>query len=113
MTEGAVRRQRKVDSGERAWVTVNKWRQEPNVPNTAFRVDPDTTQRQVARTRKVKVGRDEGQVARALKRIDAASADGAGVTEACLEAVEAYATIGEICDVWRARFGEFRPSTSF
>jgi methylmalonyl-CoA mutase N-terminal domain/subunit len=113
MTEGAVRRQRKVDSGERAWVTVNKWRQEPHVPNTAFRVDPDTTQRQVARTRKVKAGRDEGQVARALKRIDAASADGAGVTEACLEAVEAYATIGEICDVWRARFGEFNPSTSF
>ena len=40
MTQGAVRRQRAIDSGERPWVTVNLWPQKPNVPNTAFRGDP-------------------------------------------------------------------------
>lgn len=113
LTEGAVQRQRKVDSGERAWVTVNKWRQQPDVPNTAFRVDETTAERQIARTRKVKAGRDEAQVARALARVGEASIDGVGVTEAALEAVLAYVTVGEICDVWRARFGEFEPSTAF
>lgn len=45
MNEGAVRRQRAIDSGERPWVTVNLWPQKPNVPNTAFRIDPRTSQR--------------------------------------------------------------------
>jgi len=113
ISEGAVRRQHRIDSGERAWVTVNTFRQEPNVPNTAFRVDAETADRQIARTRSVKAGRDEAAVERALARVDAASAEGVGITEAALEAVEAYATIGEICNVWRVRFGEFKPSASF
>ncbi len=113
LTEGAVRRQRRIDHGERPWVTVNKWRQEPDVPNTAFRIDPTTAETQLARTRSVKAGRDEGQVSRALARIDDACAARENVMDATLEAVRAYATVGEICDIWRARFGNFRPSTAF
>ena len=48
MTEGAVRRQRAIDSGERPWVTVNMWPQKPNVPNTAFRGDAQATERQLS-----------------------------------------------------------------
>ena len=54
MTEGAVRRQRAIDSGERPWVTVNMWPQKPNVPNTAFRGDAQATARQLARLAQVK-----------------------------------------------------------
>ena len=83
------------------------------MPHTAFRIDPATAETQLARTRSVKAGRDEGQVTSALARIDDACAGRENVMDATLEAVRAYATVGEICDVWRARFGSFRPSTAF
>lgn len=113
MTEGAVRRQQAFDSGERPWVTVNKWPQLPNVPNTAFRVDPEVTERQLARLARVKAGRDGQRVAAALAAVSRACAEGANVMPSVLEAVRAYATVGEICDSWRAQFGCFTPSTDF
>lgn len=113
MTRGAVRRQRQVDAGERPWVTVNRWPQQPNLALTAFRTDPATAERQLARTARVKRERDHARVGRALAAIDEACSSGANQVPAVIEAVEAYATVGEICDRWRAHFGTFEPATSF
>jgi methylmalonyl-CoA mutase N-terminal domain/subunit len=113
MSEGAARRQKQIDSGERAWVTVNVQRQEPHVPNTAFRIDPSTADRQIARLAAVRARRDRHRVAAALAEVDRAAAEGRNSMEPVLEAVRAYATVGEIVDVWRRRFGEFQPSTLF
>ena len=113
MSEGAVRRQRAIDSGNRPWVTVNLWPQEPKVPNTAFRVDPETTRRQLERLEQVRATRDEARVARALADIDAACRSGENMVPATLEAVKAYATVGEVCDRWRTHFGAFTPSVDF
>ena len=113
MTQGAVRRQRAIDSGERPWVTVNLWPQKPNVPNTAFRGDPKATERQLARLAQVKAGRNRAAVEAALAEVDRASADGANVVPSVLKAVRAYATVGEIVELWRKRFGVFTPSTEF
>jgi methylmalonyl-CoA mutase, N-terminal domain len=113
MTEGAVRRQRLIDSGERPWVTVNMWPQKPNVPNTAFRGDPEATERQLKRLAQVKAQRDGKRVAAALAEADRASAEDRNVVPSVLEAVRAYATVGEIVDIWRKRFGSFVPSTDF
>ncbi len=113
MTEGAVRRQRAIDSGERPWITVNKWTQVPNVPNVAFRGDPESTERQLARLAQVKARRDQKRVAAALAEVDRAAAESRNSVPAVLEAVRAYATVGEICQVWRRRYGSFVPSTDF
>ncbi len=113
MNEGAVRRQRAIDSGERPWVTVNMWPQKPNVPNTAFRIDPATSQRQLERLASVKASRDQDRVTRCLAAIDEACRIGANLVPSTLEAVRAYATLGEICDVWRSHYGAFSPSTDF
>ena len=113
MTEGAVRRQRAFDSGERPWVTVNMWPQKPNVPNTAFRVNPDNTRRQLERLRQVKESRNPERVRSALGAIDEACRTGANMVPATLEAVRAYVTVGEITDRWRAHYGVFTPSTDF
>jgi len=113
MTDGAVRRQRAFDSGERPWITVNKWRQKPDVPNTAFRIDPECEKRQTARLRQVKETRDGKRVEAALAEIDRACAEDRNVMPAVLDAVRAYATIGEICEIWRNRFGSFEPNTDF
>lgn len=113
MTEGAVRRQRAVDSGERPWVTVNKWPQKPNVPNTAFRVNPENTRRQLERLRQTRESRNAQRVQEALRRVDDACKSGANMVPATLEAVKAFATVGEIVDRWREHFGVFSPSTDF
>ena len=113
MTEGAVRRQRAIDSGERPWVTVNKWPQKPNVPNTAFRGDATAAQRQLARLASVKAERDGKRVSAMLSEVDRACAEDRNVVPSVLEAVRAYATVGEIVDIWRRRFGTFMPSTDF
>ena len=113
MTEGAVRRQRGFDSGARPWVTVNKWPQAPDVPNTAFRVNRDSVERQYRRLAEVKAQRDPQRVAAALAEVSAACRSGANQMPAVLAAVQAYATVGEICERWRAHFGVFEPSTEF
>ncbi len=113
MTEGAVRRQRAIDSGARPWVTVNMWPQKPNVPNTAFRGDAEACDRQLARLARVKAERDQGRVDAALAEVDRASAEDRNVVPSVLDAVRAYATVGEIVDVWRRGFGSFVPATDF
>ncbi len=113
MTEGAVRRQRAIDSGERPWVTVNMWQQKPNVPNTAFRGDAKAADRQLARLAQVKSTRDQARVKTTLAEVERATAENRNVVPAVLDAVRAYATEGEIVDIWRRRFGTFVPSTDF
>lgn len=113
MTEGAVRRQKAIDSGQRPWITVNRRPQKPDVANTAFRIDPAAATDQVARLQRVRAERDEARVGAALAAVRAATASGANVTPAVLEAVRAYATVGEIVEIWRDIFGHFSPSTEF
>jgi methylmalonyl-CoA mutase N-terminal domain/subunit len=113
MTEGAVRRQRAIDRGERPWITVNLWPEKPNVPNTAFRGDPQATERQLERLASVKASRNRAEVTAALADVERATADRTNVVPAVLRAVRAYATVGEIVDIWRRRFGSFVPSTDF
>lgn len=113
MNRGSQRRQRKVDSGERPWVTVNKWPQKPNVPHTAFRVEAGATARQCERTAKIKRERDGARVARALEAIDRACVSGENMMLPVMEAVRAYATVGEIVERWRRHYGTFVPSNAF
>ncbi|HEV7370726.1 methylmalonyl-CoA mutase family protein [Arenibaculum sp.] len=113
MTTGAVRRQKAIDTGRRPWVTVNLWPQKPDVANTAFRIDPSLAREQLARLDRVRAERDGARVAAALREVRAAAQSGANVMPSVLEAVRAYATVGEIVDVWRDVFGHFSPSTDF
>jgi methylmalonyl-CoA mutase N-terminal domain/subunit len=113
MNRGAQKRQQRIDSGSRPWVTVNKWPQKPNVPNTAFRMEPETNTRQQERTARIKRERDNERVQRALAAIDEACASGANMVPPVMEAVRAYATVGEIAERWRRSFGSFEPLASF
>jgi methylmalonyl-CoA mutase N-terminal domain/subunit len=94
-------------------VTVNLNRSEPDVPNTAFKIDPAIEARQIESVRKVRASRNEAEVANALEAVRAACRGGANMVPSVLVAVRAYATIGEICQIWREEFGIFEPSTVF
>ncbi|MBI4590474.1 MAG: methylmalonyl-CoA mutase [Candidatus Rokubacteria bacterium] len=107
LAEGAYRQQRALESGETVIVGVNKYRtdEEPDVP--IFRHDPETERRQIAWLEELRRTRDARAVERALGRLKQVTVAGENVLPATLEAVKAYATVGEICDVWRSVLGEF------
>ncbi len=107
LSDGAYRQHRAVERGETVIVGVNRYRtdEEPDVP--IFRPNPESEGRQIARLEELRRTRDRMAVDRALGRLREVSVSGENVVPATLEAVEAYATVGEICDVWRKVFGEF------
>ncbi|MFC2042318.1 methylmalonyl-CoA mutase [Chloroflexota bacterium] len=112
--------QRQVESGERVIVGVNAFTDEHELEVLTNRLVPhpydpkkraQAEEKQIANLREVKQNRDNREVKGLLKRLnEAAGDDKVNLIPPILEAVKAYATVGEICDVLRGVFGEYRPS---
>jgi methylmalonyl-CoA mutase N-terminal domain/subunit len=100
-----------VESGERVVIGVNRHRSDPE-PIDVFRVDPAVEAAQVESLRAVRERRDGAAVARALERLGEAAAAGENVLPACVEAVKAYATVGEIVSAIRAVHGPWREAVA-
>jgi methylmalonyl-CoA mutase N-terminal domain/subunit len=113
INEGAIKRQRAIDRGERVSIGVHKFRTEKKIPTGAFRIDPDMEIKQVERLQRVKKERDNKKVAEALAYVREISLGDGNLVPPVLEAVRVYATVGEICDVWREVFGEHRQREYF
>jgi methylmalonyl-CoA mutase N-terminal domain/subunit len=107
--EAAWRYQQEVDRGERIIVGVNKFQLDGEEPKPIFRVDPEVERAQVQRLRAVKRERDDGAVAASLSRLRDAAAGDENLLPSILEAVKAYATVGEMCGVLREVFGDYQP----
>jgi methylmalonyl-CoA mutase N-terminal domain/subunit len=105
----AYRQQRSVDDGERVVVGVNRFAddQAPRVVGGST-IDPGAEQEQLARLAGVKQRRDGERVAAALHRLRGAAEAGENTIPPLLDAVRAYATIGEICDVLANVWGRYR-----
>ena len=107
--EAAFRVQREVERGERIVVGVNRHRDEASeVPPTIHRIDPAAEARQVAGVRRVKAERDGDAWSRAMDRLDVAARGGENLLDPLIDAVKAYATVGELSDRLRAVWGEHR-----
>jgi methylmalonyl-CoA mutase N-terminal domain/subunit len=106
--ESAYRVQRGVESGERLIVGVNVFRSEEEPQPEIWRVPPEARERQIERLRSLRAKRDGARVQAALKELRAAARSDGNLMPCILEAVRAYATVGEICDVFREEFGTYR-----
>ena len=71
-----------------------------------LRVDPALEQRQIESIQKIKAGRDGAAVTDCLARLKTAAENGTNLLEPVIEAVEQYASVGEISDVFRHVWGE-------
>ncbi len=102
---------RAVESNEQVVVGVNRFqRTREALPSDLLKIDEAVQAEQIARLRTVRANRDAGNVAGALARIQAAAQDpSAPLMPLFVEAVSAYATLGEICNTLRGVFGEYRP----
>ena len=106
--EAAYRFQQQVESADQVIVGVNRFTTEPKPIGKLFRVDPSWVKRQQERTREVRATRDQQAAAAALKRLEHAVNRGENTMPVLVECVEAYCTIGEICDLLRNLWGEMR-----
>jgi methylmalonyl-CoA mutase N-terminal domain/subunit len=106
--ESAYAAQKRVESGENVVVGVNQYRVEEPEPGGILHVDPAVEAEQVKSLAEVKAGRDGEAIAESLGKLGAAAATPDNLVPYILEAVRAYATLGEISGVLREVFGEYR-----
>jgi methylmalonyl-CoA mutase len=109
--EVAARRQARIDKGEDVIVGVNKYKIEDETPIPVREVSEDVREEQVARLNQIKKDRDNAAVKKALDDIKKACENGDNLLEACLPAVRARATVGEICDAMETVFTRFVATT--
>jgi len=102
-----------VEKGERIVVGLNKFQVKEPSPKGLLRVDPAVGERQVAKIAALKARRDAEAVAAALSVLRTVARGDGNLMPPILDAVRKYATLGEICDVLREVFGEYRPSVMF
>ena len=104
--------QKKVESGEIIVVGMNKYQIEEEAPKGLLRVDPSVGQMQKNKLVELRSKRDNGQVEATLSALRTACNGTDNVMPYILNAVRAYATLGEICGVMREEFGEYQQSVN-
>ena len=105
--------QKAIEANERVVVGINKFKVKEEPPTNILRVDPKVREEQMARLKTLKSERDSSRTTAALAELRATAKGEGNLMPSILEAVKAYATLGEICDVLRDVFGEYKPSTFF
>jgi methylmalonyl-CoA mutase N-terminal domain/subunit len=111
IADSAYRSQQAIERGENIIVGVNSFVEErrDSVPIKLQRVEPAIERAQVERLQSYRAQRDMAQVCRRLDEIRVAACGTANLMPCFLEALDAGATLGEICDVLRTVFGTHSP----
>ncbi|MEO0026362.1 MAG: methylmalonyl-CoA mutase family protein, partial [candidate division WOR-3 bacterium] len=114
IAEAAYRYQKAVDEGRRTVVGVNKYVLEgERLEIPILKIDPRVEQEQCERLRRLRQRRDNEKVRRTLDDLKAACAGRDNVMYPILEAVRAYATLGEICGAMKEVFGTYAEPPMF
>ena len=109
ISNSAYEQQQALDSGEKIMVGVNGYVDaDAEVPIPLLRMDPDGYRRQLARLAEVRATRGPGRVDETLTALLNAAADEVNTMPYILDAARAYATLGEITDVFRKVFGVYQ-----
>src|SRR5215468_9010066 len=111
--ESAYRYQREVEEGDRLIVGVNAFQSDRDDPIPILKIDDRVAEEQTARLRQVRAERNPARVAAALAKVEAACRGTDNLMPPVLEAVKAYATLGEISDVFRKVWGQYREGGIF
>jgi methylmalonyl-CoA mutase N-terminal domain/subunit len=107
--ESAYRFQRNLETRDTVIVGVNQFVEENEVPRTGLlRVDPDLERDQVERVRALRARRDPAAWSSAMQTLENAARTDLNVMPPIIEAVLAWATVGEIANCLRGVFGEHR-----
>ncbi len=97
-----------VEKGERVVVGVNKFTTQEDTPLDLLKVDPQVQEEQAAALARIRAQRDNAVVESGLAALKKAAHSEDNLMPHIVEAVKAYATLGEICDTLRGVFGEYQ-----
>jgi methylmalonyl-CoA mutase N-terminal domain/subunit len=101
------------DRRERITVGVNQYANDDPLQIPLLRVDAEGEQRQIQQLQRVRRSRDSRDVLEKLQALEQAARGSTNLMPPLLEAVRAYATLGEMMGVFREVFGEYQPSWGF
>ncbi|MEX2092847.1 MAG: methylmalonyl-CoA mutase family protein, partial [Pirellulales bacterium] len=108
--QSAYRYGQSIDRGERVIVGVNKFVSHEEPQMDLFEVSDSTTQKQLANLKQVRQRRDAASVRAALVAVKKTAEGNGNLMPAIIDAVRAYATVGEICATLADVFGEYTES---
>ncbi len=109
--EAAARRQARIDQGKDVIVGVNKYQIEEDVNLEILEVPASVRDEQITRLKELKISRDAKVTQQALEALFNAAESGGNLLEACIPAVRARATVGEISDALEKAFGRYVATT--
>jgi len=111
ISDAAYRYQREIDAEQRHIVGVNAYQDQKPYQIPLLRMDPEGYKRQADRLAKLRQERDNGRVGQRLDRLRIACRGTENTMPFILDAVRAYATLGEIVDVMKDEFGIYNEPT--
>jgi methylmalonyl-CoA mutase N-terminal domain/subunit len=108
--KSAYEYQKAVENRERTIVGVNKFATEKEKIKDIFKISPKVGKDQVKRLKALKKRRDDAKVKASLENLEKMAPTAKNLMPPIIRCVESYASLGEICDVLRAVWGEYRES---
>jgi methylmalonyl-CoA mutase N-terminal domain/subunit len=108
IAQSAYAYQQAVEKGKRIVVGLNRFKVEEPETSTLLTIDQAAVKAQLARLKKARQERSAAEVREALDRLKVAAGDTVNLIPSILDAVRVYATLGEISQVLREVFGEYR-----
>jgi len=113
IAEAAYRYQLQVERGEKTIVGMNRYQLPNEPPIKTLKIPPEVEQEQVERLKQVRRERDAKKHGESLRRLENAARGKDNLMPLILDAVRAYASVGEVCDVFRGVFGEYQAPPDF
>ncbi|TFG10584.1 methylmalonyl-CoA mutase [Candidatus Thorarchaeota archaeon] len=114
IANASYRYQKEIEDNKRTIVGVNDYvLEDEDIRIPVLKIDPEVEKKQVERLQQVRRERDNKEVEEALEALRKASEGNENIMPHVVRAVRAYASIGEICDVWRDVFGEWEEPKIF
>jgi methylmalonyl-CoA mutase N-terminal domain/subunit len=111
IADASYQYQKEIDSGDRKIVAVNAYEDQKPIAIPILEMDPDGYSRQVNRLNELRANRDSGRVGSTLDRLRIACQGTENTMPYILDAVHAYATLGEIISVMKDVFGTYQEPT--
>jgi methylmalonyl-CoA mutase N-terminal domain/subunit len=108
IADAAYKYQKQIDSKEKTVVGVNKYVTEEELPVETLQIEAELEEKQIQWTNQVKDTRDNKKVKDALEKLGESAQRDDNLMHPIIDAVKAYATEQEICDVFREVFGVYR-----
>ena len=107
IADASYRYQREIESGEKVVVGVNRFQSECEEPIEILEIDRNSEGRQIRKLEALRARRSQAPVQKALDALRRTAGSTGNTMPCILEAVRAYATLGEICDALRDVFGTY------